>query len=96
MKRDVILAALSAAFLALATPALAQPVKGRVEKVDPATGKVTLKHDAIPKADMEAMTMAYPVKDPAMVKDLKVGDSVLFDVEEAGGSYAVTQIRKAD
>ncbi len=40
-------------------------------KVDPAAGKVTLDHAAIPKLDMDAMTMAYPVKDPAMLKDLK-------------------------
>jgi Cu/Ag efflux protein CusF len=33
--------------------------------------KVTLDHERIPKLDMDAMTMAYKVKDPAMLKDLK-------------------------
>ncbi|MBE7198129.1 MAG: copper-binding protein, partial [Parafilimonas terrae] len=52
-------------------------------------------HERIPKLDMDAMTMAYKVKDPAMLKDLKSGDKVEFDVDEAGGQYTVTQIQKA-
>jgi len=95
MRRKITLAILSAAFLAVAAPAWAQSVKGTVTKVDPAAGKVTLDHAAIPKLDMDAMTMAYPVKDPAMLKDLKSGDKVDFDVAETGGSYTVTKIRKA-
>ena len=86
MRSKFPLAVLSAAFLAIAAPAWAQSVKGTVTKVDPAAGKVTLDHAAIPKLDMDAMTMAYPVKDPAMLKDLKAGDKVDFDVEEAGGA----------
>ncbi|WP_419953318.1 copper-binding protein [Methylobacterium sp.] len=89
------LAVLSAALLAAATPAWAQSTKGTVTKVDAAAGKVTLDHAAIPKLDMDAMTMAYPVKDPAMVKDLKPGDKVDFEVDGAGGQYTVTTIRKA-
>ena len=84
-----------AALLALASPAWAQSVKATVTKVDPAAGKVTLDHERIPKLDMDAMTMAYKVKDPAMIKDLKSGDKVEFDVDEAGGQYTVTKIQKA-
>jgi Cu/Ag efflux protein CusF len=66
-----------------------------VTKIDPAAGKVTLDHAAIPKLDMGAMTMAYPVKDPAVLKGLKAGDKVDFDVVETGGAYTVTTIQKA-
>ncbi|WP_375276276.1 copper-binding protein [Methylorubrum thiocyanatum] len=84
-----------AALLALAGPAWAQSVKATVTKVDQDAGKVTLDHQRIPKLDMDAMTMAYKVKDPAMLKDLKSGDKIEFDVDEAGGEYTVTKIRKA-
>lgn len=95
MSRKITRALVSAAFLAVAAPAWAQSVKGTVTKVDPAAGKVTLDHAAIPKLDMDAMTMAYAVKDPAMLKDLKAGDKVDFDVAETGGAYTVTKIQKA-
>ncbi|EHP92712.1 hypothetical protein MetexDRAFT_2401 [Methylorubrum extorquens DSM 13060] len=84
-----------AALLALAGPAWAQSVKAIVTKVDQVAGKVTLDHERIPKLDMDAMTMAYKVKDPAMLKDLKSGDKVDFEVDEADGQYTVTKIRKA-
>lgn len=95
MNRKFSLVALSAALIAVAAPAWAQTTKGTVTKVDAAAGKVTLDHAAIPKLDMDAMTMAYPVKDPAMVKDLKPGDKVDFEVDGTGGEYTVTTIRKA-
>ena len=84
-----------AALLTLAGPAWAQSVKAIVTKVDQVAGKVTLDHERIPKLDMDAMTMAYKVKDPAMLKDLKSGDKVDFEVDEADGQYTVTKIRKA-
>ncbi|KQO74826.1 MULTISPECIES: copper-binding protein [unclassified Methylobacterium] len=95
MRRKIPLAVLSMAFLAVAMPAWAQSVRGTVTKIDPAAGKVTLDHAAIPKLDMGAMTMAYPVKDPAVLKGLKAGDKVDFDVVETGGAYTVTTIQKA-
>jgi Cu/Ag efflux protein CusF len=95
MRRIAHLTILSAALLALAGPALAQSVKGTVTKVDPAAGKVTLDHAAIPNLGMEAMTMAYKVQDPAALKDLKSGDKVEFEAAETGGEYTVTKIRKA-
>ena len=84
-----------AALLALAEPAWAQGVKGTVTQVDPAAGKITLDHAPIPKLGMDAMTMAYKVKDPAMLKDLKSGDKVDFEADEVGGQYTVTRIQKS-
>jgi Cu/Ag efflux protein CusF len=48
-----------------------QPVPAEVRKIDAATGKITLKHGPIANLGMSAMTMAFPVKDPAMLKGLK-------------------------
>lgn len=72
-----------------------QPYKAEVAKVDAGAGKVTLKHGAIPKLDMDAMTMGYRVADPSMLKDVKAGDHVTFDVEGTEGDYTVTKIEKA-
>ena len=73
----------------------AQPYKGDVTKVDAAKGKITLKHGRIAKFGMEAMTMGYRVADPALLKDVKAGDHVTFDVERSDDNYTVTKIEKA-
>ena len=64
---------------------------GEVRKVDLAAGKVTIKHGPMPKLDMPAMTMAYRVKDKAMLDHLKPGDKIKFDVDGAGGVVTVLQ-----
>jgi len=43
----------------------------------------------------EGMTMAYCVKDPAMLKQVKVGDKVRFEAENADNGYTVTKIQKS-
>jgi Cu(I)/Ag(I) efflux system protein CusF len=70
-------------------------VDGIVTKVDQAGGTITLKHGDIPNIQMEAMTMAYPVKDPAMLKGLKAGDKVKFQADMVNGEASVTEIEKA-
>lgn len=70
-------------------------VAGVLTNVDLAGGKVTLKHEAIPNLNMDAMTMAYPVKDPAMLKGLKAGDKVNFEAEEVDGQAKIVEIKKA-
>ena len=39
------------------------------------------------------MTVAFEVKDPAMLDSVKAGDKVRFNVEKAGGAMVVTQYR---
>jgi len=41
------------------------------------------------------MTMVYRVKDPALLKQVKVGDKVKFEAREGDGGYTVTAIQKA-
>jgi Cu/Ag efflux protein CusF len=38
----------------------------------------------------EPMTMVYRVKDPAMLKQVRVGDKVTFEAEAAAAKYTVT------
>jgi len=76
---------------AASTAALAD---GEVRKVDRATGKVTLKHGPIPTLDMPPMTMAYPVKDKAMLDGLKPGDKIKFEAKDIGGTFTLMRVEK--
>jgi Cu(I)/Ag(I) efflux system periplasmic protein CusF len=77
-----------------AAAASAEWTAGEVRKVDKATGKVTIKHGAIPKLDMPPMFMAYHVKDKAMLDHLKPGDKIRFDVDRVGDAYTVVGLEK--
>ena len=87
-----------AASLAIAatTAAIAQnAISGEVRKIDEGAGKITLKHGAAKSLGMdEPMTMVYRVKDPAMLKEVKVGDKVRFEAENADAGYTVTRLQK--
>ena len=75
--------------------AAAPQVDGEVRSVDVKAKTVTLKHGAIPNADMGPMTMSFPVKDPAPLAKLKPGDKVKFTVEKTGDQIVVTSIAPA-
>ena len=78
------------------TPARAQMVQGTVTKLDESAGKITLKHGPIKKFEMdEGMTMVFRAQDPAMLKQVKVGDKVKFDADKIDGQFTVTKIEKA-
>ena len=70
-------------------------VSATIKKLDETTGKVTLDHERIPNVDMDAMTMAYKVQDPATLKGLKAGDKVRFNAEDVNGQITVIKIQKA-
>ena len=42
----------------------------------------------------EGMTMVFRVQDPAMLKQVKVGDKVNFDADRVNGQITVTKIEK--
>ena len=70
-------------------------INGEVKKIDESAGKITLKHGPAKSLGMdEPMTMVYRVKDPAMLKQVKVGDKVRFEAESGDTGYTVTGIRK--
>jgi Cu/Ag efflux protein CusF len=89
---------LAAALIGLSSTALAQAglVDGRVTKVDASAQKITIRHGPLKKFDMdEGMTMVFRVQDPAMLKSVKAGDKIKFDVERVNGQFTVTKIVKA-
>jgi Cu(I)/Ag(I) efflux system periplasmic protein CusF len=91
-------AALAFATTVLINAATAQgtEIKGEVKKIDEGAGKITLKHGPAKSLGMdEPMTMVYRVSDPAMLKQVKVGDKVQFEAEEADKGYTVTRLQKA-
>ncbi len=70
---------------------------GEVKKIDEAAGKITLKHGPIKNLDMqdESMTMVFRVQDPAMLKQVKVGDKVQFEAERATAGITITKMQKS-
>jgi Cu(I)/Ag(I) efflux system periplasmic protein CusF len=68
---------------------------GEVRKVDKDAQKITIKHGPIRNLDMPGMTMVFRVKDPAMLDQVKAGDSIVFAADNIGGALTVTQIESA-
>ncbi|HDR9318625.1 TPA: copper-binding protein [Burkholderia vietnamiensis] len=67
---------------------------GEIRKVDLAAGKLTIKHGPLENLGMEAMTMVFKVKDPAMLSQVKVGDKIDFVAEEVNGALTVVKLKK--
>ena len=96
MKKPVhtLAAAMFTAILSLsAATAQGNAVQGEVRKIDEAAGKVTLKHGPIKNL---GMTMTFRVKDPAMLREVQVGDKVEFEAEQAASGYTVTKMQKSN
>jgi Cu/Ag efflux protein CusF len=77
---------------ALESRAAMPQVAGEVRRIDTETGKITLKHDAIPNLDMTAMTMVFRVTDRAMLQAVKPGDKVRFRADNVKGALTITEI----
>jgi len=99
MKKSIrtLAAAIFAAILSLpAAYAQGDAVQGEVKKIDESAGKITLKHGPIRNLGMDqGMTMAFRVSDPAMLKQVKVGDKVEFEAENGSSGYTVTKMQKS-
>ncbi|MDR3753456.1 MAG: SCO family protein [Terracidiphilus sp.] len=54
-------------------------LRGKVVSTNPATGEVTVNHEAIP-GFMDAMTMPYKLKDSSILSELHPGDTITADV----------------
>ncbi|MDM5135947.1 copper-binding protein [Aeromonas salmonicida] len=68
--------------------------KGIISRIDEASGKVGIKHEAIDNLKMPPMTMVFLLADPALIKGLKVGDAVRFHAENPVGKLTITQLQK--
>jgi Cu(I)/Ag(I) efflux system protein CusF len=75
-----------------AKPADAQGT-GVVKAIDTARDTITLQHEAITSIGWPAMTMAFKVASPDVLKITKVGDKVKFTLRPAGMDSTVTSIK---
>lgn len=85
-----------------ATPPLAQAQakasqvhtgQGTVKKVNAAAGKLNLDHGPIASLGWSGMTMDFQVKDPVLLKGLKPGQKIEFDLAADGpGKFVITRI----
>lgn len=57
--------------------------------------KVTISHGPIEGIGWPAMTMAFSVSSPDVLRGLSIGDPVKFQFQKAGSSYVITSINKA-
>jgi Cu(I)/Ag(I) efflux system protein CusF len=84
-------------FASLSASAEDAMVKGEVKKIDQAAETITLTSGPIKSLDMDEdnMTMIFRVQDPAVLKQLKVGDKVQFEAGRVNGQIMVTTIQKS-
>ena len=54
-------------------------LRGKIVSDNPATGEITVNHEAIP-GFMDAMTMPYKLKNPGIMSDLHPGDVITADL----------------
>jgi len=92
MKRWIVSLALVCAASVWAAP---EWVRGEITKLNAEKAQVTLKHEAIKSAGMDAMTMPYKVKNAALLKGFKAGDAVRFTVQMQGEQMLVEQLEHA-
>lgn len=75
--------------------AMAKMSEGTIKKVDKAAGKITIAHGPLENLNMPGMTMAFAVKDKAMLDQVKAGDKVHFVAESMNGALTVTTLESA-
>lgn len=98
MRRRTILplAGVTVLLAALAGRAQAQEwVDAEVRRIDKEGLRLTLKHGEIKSVDMPAMTMAFRVRDKALLEGLNVGDRVRVQVAREAGQFLVVALRRA-
>ncbi|HLG79631.1 MAG TPA: copper-binding protein [Bradyrhizobium sp.] len=81
----------------LASGAVAQDatIIGEVKKIDESSGSITMKQGPAPSLGFkEDMTLIYDVRDRAMLKQLKVGDTVKFEAESGDSGFTITKLQK--
>ncbi|KVL44744.1 RND transporter [Burkholderia cepacia] len=67
---------------------------GEIRKVDTAAARLTIKHGPLENLGMDAMTMVFKVKDPAMLSQVKAGDRIDFVAEDVNGALTVVELKK--
>ena len=65
---------------------------GKVVSVDTQAETVKLTHDPIKSLKWPKMTMDFKARDPALLKDLKPGDQVDFELTKIASRYLIIKI----
>lgn len=68
---------------------------GEIKRINQDTKKITIAHGELKAFDMPPMTMAFGVKDAALLGKVKPGDKVRFSLEKAGEDLVITRIDAA-
>ena len=94
-KTRIGLALSATALVLLSGAALAQSASadGVVRKIDVNTGRVIIKHGDWHGMDMSAMTMAFNVRDKALLQGVKVDDVVRISIRKEGRDYVITDMK---
>jgi Cu(I)/Ag(I) efflux system protein CusF len=71
----------------------AHKATGVVTKVDAARNKVTIKHEPVQSLGWPAMTMAFTVKDKAVLDKLAIDKKVTFEFKEEEKDYVITSVK---
>lgn len=66
--------------------------RGKVNSVNLEAGTVNLTHDPIKSLKWPKMTMDFKAHDPALVKELKPGQEVDFELMKMEGAYHIMKI----
>ena len=66
---------------------------GVVKAIDLAKGTITLQHQPIASIQWPAMTMAFKLASPDLLKNVTVGEKVQFGLRPAGMDSTVTSIK---
>ena len=93
--RRVAVGALLMAMLGIGAAAQDATINGEVKKIDEGSGSITLKQGPAPSLGFkEDMTLIYSVRDRAMLKQVKVGDTVKFEAESGDSGFMITRMQK--
>ena len=93
--RRVAVGALLMAMLGIGAAAQDATINGEVKKIDEGSGSITLKQGPAPSLGFkEDMTLIYDVRDRAMLKQVKVGDTVKFEAESGDSGFMITRMQK--
>jgi Cu(I)/Ag(I) efflux system protein CusF len=94
MKLNAVVLTLAAlAFSGLAPAQQQHQASGKVTKVDRAASRVTVAHGPVASLKWPAMTMAFDVKDKALLDKAKAGDQIEFSFVESNRKHVITAIK---
>ena len=91
--KTTLLALSSALFMGQALAADPGWTDAEVKRIDTARQRIVLKHGEIPNLEMPGMTMAFGVRNPDWLTQLKPGQTLQVKIEELNGALTITAIQ---